>query len=219
MVYRFGRFTVDADTRQLLRDGEEMHITPKAFELLDLLLANRARAVPKAELQERMWPSTFVDETNLATLIAEIRRVLSDTSANPQFVRTLYGFGYRFVGQVTVDGGAPRAERPPARLWLLFEARQIPLMEGVNVIGRAPDAAIQIDSPSLSRYHARIVVTQGEATLEDMSSKNGTVLNGERVSTPTLLADDSEIRLGAIVLTFRTRSPISATESLPADDA
>jgi len=215
MVYRFGRFTVDADTRQLLRDGEEMHLTPKAFDLLDLLLENRVRAVSKAELQERMWPSTFVEETNLATLIGEIRRVLSDASANPRFVRTLYGFGYRFVSPVTVDGDPPCTERPPARLWLLFEARHIPLMEGVNVIGRAPDAAIQIDSPSMSRYHARIVVTQGEATLEDMNSKNGTALNGKRISTPTPLADDSEIRLGAIVLRFRTRSPISATESMP----
>jgi DNA-binding winged helix-turn-helix (wHTH) protein len=219
MAYHFGRFTVDADTRQLLRDGEEMHITPKAFELLDLLLANRVRAVSKAELQERMWPSTFVEQTNLATLIGEIRRVLSDTSGNPKFVRTLYSFGYRFVGQVTVDGDTPCTERPPARLWLLFEARQIPLMEGVNIIGRAPDAAIQIDSPGISRYHARIVVAQGEATLEDMSSKNGTVLNGKQISAPTPLADDSEIRLGSIVLTFRTRSPISATESMPAGDA
>jgi DNA-binding winged helix-turn-helix (wHTH) protein len=215
MLYRFEEFTLDDDTRRLLSKGEEVHITPKAFQLLQLLLANRARAVSKIELQQQIWPSTFVEETNLATLVAEIRRVLHDGAANPKFVRTVYGFGYRFVGDVTVHASAIDREGPRIKLWLMFEGHQLPLMEGVNVIGRGPDAAIQIDSPGLSRSHARILVALGEATLEDLGSKNGTYLNGGRITTPHRLAEGNEIRLGAIVLTFRITSQASITQTVP----
>src|SRR5262249_41748030 len=89
LVYRFADFTLDPGTRQLLWNGAEVHLAPKAFDLLVMLAANRARAVSKEELQQRLWPSTFVEETNLATLIAEIRRTLRDSAASPRFVRTI----------------------------------------------------------------------------------------------------------------------------------
>jgi DNA-binding winged helix-turn-helix (wHTH) protein len=217
--YRFGGFTLDHDTRQLLANGDEVHLSPKAFDLLALLVTNRTRAVSKAELQQRLWPSTFVEETNLATLAAEIRRALRDSAANPRFVRTVYAFGYRFVGEVTADASATSLGQTRARLWLVFERRHIPLLEGANVIGRASDAAIPIDSPGISRHHARIVVTHGEATLEDLGSKNGTHLNGSRITAPCGLSDGNEIRLGAVVLTFRVASQMSATETVPSEGA
>jgi DNA-binding winged helix-turn-helix (wHTH) protein len=218
MVYRFGHFVLNSGTRELLRDGEETHLTPKAFELLELLLANCSRALSKAELQQQIWPSTFVEETNLATLVAEIRRVLGDTAANRTFIRTVYGFGYQFVGDTASDGGGVAAEHP-GRLWLTWESQQIPLMEGANIIGRAPDAAIRIDSPGISRYHARILVTSSSAALEDLGSKNGTKLNGKRITTMATLVDGDEIRIGTIVLAFLTRSRVSPTETLPAGEA
>lgn len=217
MAYRFGDFTLDPDTRQLLLNGDEIHLSPKAFDLLALLISNRPRAISKAELQQQLWPSTFVEETNLASLVVEIRRALGDTAANPRFVRTVYGFGYRFVGEMTVDALAARTEPSRTRLWLTFGRRQIPLMEGVNVIGRAADSAIQIDAPSISRYHARILVAHGEATLEDLGSKNGTHLNGSRITTRHPLCNGHEIRLGAIVLTFRMTSETSPTETVPTE--
>ena len=217
MAYRFGDFTLDPDTRQLLLNGRDIHVSPKAFDLLALLVENRTRAVSKAELQQRLWPSTFVEETNLASLIAEIRRALGDPATSPRFVRTVYGFGYQFIDEVTVRVAANRSERPRARLWLIFERRQIPLLEGVNVIGRGPDAAIQIDSPGVSRHHARIVVADGEATLEDLGSKNGTDLNGTRITTPRHVCHGDEIRLGTIVLTLRISSPVSPTETVPVE--
>jgi DNA-binding winged helix-turn-helix (wHTH) protein len=214
--YRFDRFALDHDTRQLLSNGDEIHLSPKAFDLLSLLVANRARAVSKVELQQRLWPTTFVQETNLATLAAEVRRALRDSTASPRFVRTVYGFGYRFVGDVTADEGLAGPEAAPASLWLVFERRRIPLVTGANVIGRAADAAIPIDSPGMSRHHARIVVTHGEATLEDLGSKNGTHLNASRIVMPCRLADGDEIRLGAVVLTFRIASHMSPTETVSA---
>ena len=166
------------------------------------------------ELQQRLWPSSFVEETNLATLIAEIRRTLGDSAGNPRFIRTIYGFGYRFVGELTEGTGASRSDQPRVKLWLIAERRHIPLLEGTNVIGRAEDAAIQVDSPGISRYHARILVTAADATLEDLGSKNGTYVNGTLVTTRSL-SDGDEIRLGSTVLTFRIVSPTSQTETLP----
>jgi DNA-binding winged helix-turn-helix (wHTH) protein len=215
LPHRFGDFTLDPGTRQLLWSGAEVHLSPKAFDLLALLVANHARAVSKEELQQRLWPSTFVEETNLATLIAEIRRALSDSAASPRFVRTIYGFGYRFVGDLIEDVAASRSEPLRVRLWLLVEHRQIPLLEGPNVIGRGEDAAIQMDAPGVSRHHARILVAGSDATLEDLGSKNGSYVNGTLV-TSRRLSDRDEIRLGATVLTFRIASQTSPTETLPA---
>lgn len=175
MVYRFGEFALDRDTRQLIGDSGEVHLSPKAFELLVTLLANRPRAISKAELQQHLWPSTFVEETNLAGLVFEIRRALRDPASSPQFVRTVYGFGYRWVGEATDDTESQQSSHDSSRLCLIIENRSLILMEGANVIGRAPDATISIEARGVSRHHARIVVSQGEATLEDLGSKNGTL--------------------------------------------
>ena len=214
MVYRFGDFTFDHDVRQLTLNTAEVHLSPKAFELLALLLANRSRAVSKAELQQHLWPSTFVEETNLAGLVAEIRRALRDSASGPMFVRTVYGFGYRFVGDVTVDTLPTRPASGRVKLFVIVGQREIVLMAGVNVIGREPPATIQLDGRGLSRHHARIHVSDGDATLEDLGSKNGTHVNGRRITLPVRLSDGDEIRLGAISMTFRVASPASPTETV-----
>src|SRR5262245_35050738 len=158
-TFRFASFSLDPATRQLVHDGREVSLSPKAFQLLLLLVANRDRAVSKQELQQTLWPSTFVLETNLASLIAEIRRALDDDASKPRFVRTIHRFGYRFVGQVDgageVAGGVPAV----AKYWLAWELRQIPLTQASNLIGRGTDTAIWIDAPGVSRHHARIVIT------------------------------------------------------------
>ena len=214
--YRFGPFTLDYGTRQLLSDADEIHLSPKAFELLTILLANRPRAVSKAELQERLWPSTFVEETNLAGLVAEIRRALADSATRPVFLRTVYRFGYRFVGEVVESDAGPRAMPAGPRPCVVFENRQTLLLEGANIIGRASDSTIQCDATGVSRHHARILVSTGEATLEDLESKNGTYLHGERIMSARL-ADGDEIRLGTARLTFRIKPPLGPTETVTTD--
>lgn len=214
--YRFGRFQLDYGTRQLLLDGDEIHLSPKAFELLAILVNNRPRAVSKAELQERLWPSTFVEETNLAGLVTEIRRALGDSATRPVFLRTVYRFGYRFVADVVESDAAVQATASGPRPCLVFENRQAMLLEGANVIGRAPDATIVCDAIGVSRHHARILVSKGEATLEDLGSKNGTYLKGERI-TSAHLEDGDEIRLGTATLTFQLKPPMGPTETVSAD--
>ena len=216
MSHRFDRFVLDTDTRQLLLEGAQIHLSPKAFELLAFLLDHRRRAIAKTELQERLWPSTFVEETNLAGLVAEIRRALGDSATRPVFVGTVYGFGYRFVGQTLEPDPAPAAP-PGPRLTLIFENRHTVLLEGASVIGRAPDATIRCEAAGVSRHHARIVVANGQATLEDLGSKNGTYLRRQRIASAPL-SDGDEIRLGTASLTFRVMSPLGPTETVLTDD-
>ena len=213
MPLRFGSFVLDTDTRQLLLDDEEIHLAPKAFELLLLLLVNRPRALSKAELLEHLWPSTFVEETNLAGLVAEIRRALRDSATQPAYLRTVYRFGYRFVGDVVESGVPVPAWLAGPRSYLVFENRTIVLLEGANTIGRAADATIQCDVSGVSRHHARIVVSGGRATLEDLGSKNGTYVRRERV-TSVSLSNGDEIQLGKATLTFRIDPPLDPTDTL-----
>jgi DNA-binding winged helix-turn-helix (wHTH) protein len=215
MPYRFGPFTLDPGTRRLLRDTDEIHLSPKAFELLHFLIEDRARAIPRAELHQRLWPSTFVLETNLASLVAEVRRALADSADDPQYVRTMHRVGYWFIGRVTEGGSeAPVARSTTGvRYWLIWETRQVALSEGENIIGRAPDAGVWIDAAGVSRHHARITVSEA-AILEDLGSKNGTFVRGRRVTTPQPLTDGDQIRLGSVVVTFRLPPAAGSTETV-----
>jgi DNA-binding winged helix-turn-helix (wHTH) protein len=206
---------LDSDARQLLRNDAEVALSPKAFHLLLVLIENRSRAISKQELQQQLWPSTFVLETNLAGLVAEVRRALSDPAEHSTYVRTMHRFGYRFIGDVQAAGGAPASSQRPLKYWLLWETKQVPLTEGDNLVGRGVDASVWIDAPGVSRHHARIVVQHGEATLEDLGSKNGTYVGDSRVSIPHRLVNGDQIRVGSVVLTFRIPEPPGSTETAP----
>jgi DNA-binding winged helix-turn-helix (wHTH) protein len=86
----FDPFTLDLDTRQLTRGNREIHLAPKALELLATLVLDRPKVVSKAILQERLWPGAFVVEANLSNLVAEIREALGDSARAPRFVRTVW---------------------------------------------------------------------------------------------------------------------------------
>src|SRR5262245_22304308 len=130
VIFRFDCFALDADTRRLLRDGEEVHLSPKALHLLQLLVENRARAMSRADLQKALWPTTFVLDTNLASLVKEIRRALEDTAETPRFVRTVHRFGYWFIGEVR-DAVVPSPTAVPAsRSWLVWSTRTFSVVVG-----------------------------------------------------------------------------------------
>ena len=213
MRIRFGPFTLDLECRQLIRASREIHLEPKAFELLSALVLERPKALSKADLQERLWPGTFVAEANLSNLVAEIRAALGDPARAPKFVRTAHRFGYAFCGDAVslTDLG----DAMPARLWCGLEAngRRFPLPSGEHVIGRDADVEIRFDTSTVSRRHARVVVTADAAVLEDCGSKNGTFLGNEQVTSPVALADGDIIRIGSVLATFHISAPFGVTET------
>ena len=210
MKVRFHSFALDAHTRQLTRDGADVHLSPKAFDALVLLLERRPAVVQKAELRERLWPGVHVVDANLTNVIAEIRQALEQSEA-PPLVRTVHRVGYAFCGEA-VDADAEPAVEPSAaaRFWVVWKDRAIVLADGDNVIGRDAGCAVWIDDDSVSRRHARIRVPRGEvrqgATLEDLNSTNGTYVGAHRVSEMKALENGDRIRVGTVTLVFRTRT-------------
>lgn len=212
MKIRFGPFTLDLDTRQLTEGRREIHLAPKAFDLLSALIAERPKLLSKGVLQERLWPATFVAEANLSNLIAEIREALNDQARAPRFIRTSHGFGYAFCGEAISSAEAePRADRPSC--WLEWDTRRFPLSPGEHVIGRDADVEVRLDSSTVSRRHARLVVTAEGTVLEDFGSKNGTFRGNERVTAPIRLADGDAIRIGSFVVTFHARGLTMSTDT------
>lgn len=203
VTLRFAEFEFDTGARRLTRGGAEVHLTPKAFELLAALLEHRPRALSKAELHDLLWPATFVAESNLAALVNEVRKGLHDGAAQSRFVRTVPRFGYSFCGDV-IEGPWPLTT-PAAgpTYWLILETGRIELVQGENLVGRDPHAEAWIDLPTVSRRHARIVIAGGAARLEDLGSKNGTCLRGQRLDAPETLRDRDPILFGSVPVTFR----------------
>ena len=113
MRARFGEYTLDTEQRQLLRGDRPLHLTPKAFALLEYLIERQPRVLTKSQILEHVWPATFVTEANLASLVKEIRKALGDEAEAPRFIRTVRGFGYGFGADVEgepVSGAASLAE-------------------------------------------------------------------------------------------------------------
>jgi DNA-binding winged helix-turn-helix (wHTH) protein len=197
----FGPFTLDAETRQLLRAGSEIHVSPKAFDLLCHLIERRPTVVDKAELLERIWPDAFVVDGNLNVLIGEIRRALDDAARQPRYIRTVHGVGYAFCGDAT-NATEPTPRGRPAPAWLVSSDRTFRLEEGANLIGRDPGSVVWLDSPSVSRRHARLTVDTPNRrfVLEDLNSTNGCVVRGATVDGPAELSDGDPIVIGSVEL-------------------
>jgi DNA-binding winged helix-turn-helix (wHTH) protein len=215
---RFGHFDLDSDTRQLLRDGEDVHLSPKAFAVLSVLLAKRPNVVAKADLFGEIWPDVFVVDANLNVLVGEIRRALDDDAQSPRFIRTVHGIGYAFCGQVTEPGPAAGSGRSvrlqpdrviegggAVRFWLAWKNQTFSLEEGDNIIGRDPRCEVWVDHSGVSRRHAsiRIEGAQSRPVLTDLESTNGTFVAGKRITEATPLADGDAIKVGSVTLKFR----------------
>lgn len=114
-LYQFGDFAVDADQRVLLRHGKPVPLTPKVFDTLLILIESAGQLIAKEELMSRLWPNTFVEETNLTFNIRELRKCFGDNARSPVFIETVARRGYRFIAKVeevlSEDGGGSVSER------------------------------------------------------------------------------------------------------------
>ena len=205
----FDGFILDTGGRRLLRDGREVPVSPKAFQLLELLVSKRPDAVSKAAIQDAVWPSTHVVEANVANIVGEIRTALHDDRRHARYIRTVPRFGYAFIG----DEAAP-AESGPTLLLALGDV-EYRLCSGINDLGRSKQEYRGLfDSPTVSRQHARIVVRGATATIEDLGSKNGTFVGQARISGPIELQDGDVVRLGSATAIFCCRACDGSTQTL-----
>lgn len=110
---QFGAFILDLGLQRLTRDGRVVPLKPKAYDLLCMLLENRARLVTRAELMDWLWPRQHVDEANLSQTVYELRRALGESARDPRYIVNVPRRGYRFRGGVveesdSANSGAPR---------------------------------------------------------------------------------------------------------------
>ena len=211
----FGECEFDSGRRMVLRHRRATPLSPKAFQLLELLLDRRPEAVSKTELLERLWPETFVSDASLHNVVAELRATLGDKARAARYIRTVPRYGYAFHGDARPAPPPDSAvgRRAVAGPRLVSRRREWLLSEGSNVVGRDHDCAVRIDSTTISRHHARIIVTRGEATVEDLGSKNGTYVNGQRIQETVAIEVGGRIRVGAVTMIYHMLNALPSTET------
>jgi DNA-binding winged helix-turn-helix (wHTH) protein len=194
MVVRFADFVFDADARAVTRGGEPVPVSPRTLRLLEVLIAAYPRALSKRELMQALWGNVLVEEKNLKTTVSDLRNALGD----PDLVRTVQRYGYAF-------GIEPASDSPPARSYRLHgDGIRVSLSSAEAIIGRHPGCDVCIDSPDISRHHAKITMQADGVQIEDLKSKNGTRVWNERIVGPKMLEDGDRIRIGEVTLVFRT---------------
>ena len=202
MQYTFGDCRFNVASRELTRKGQAVHLSPKAFDLLRLLIEKRPAVLSKQDLMSSLWPDTFVVEANLPVLVGELRAAIGDRAAATSASKTHHGIGYSFAADV-VESSAPKlgATHVPEVL-LKVGTRRIALGPGLNGVGRDPACDVFLNDASVSRSHAHITVSAETATVVDVGSKNGTFVRGTRIAEATPLVDGDALRFGSIEAEF-----------------
>jgi DNA-binding winged helix-turn-helix (wHTH) protein len=195
----FDGFTLARDRRQLLDGGVEVRLSPKAFALLACLVERRPRVVSKRELMDLLWPDVIVEEQNVKNLVNELRTALGDRAKAPRFIRTAFGLGYAFCGDVSGPDAA--AVQPLVAAHLVAAGHLHTIFAGENLLGRGADCSVILDGRGVSRHHARITASTAGLVVEDLGSKNGTWLNDCRIDSPRPLHHGDTLRAGTVALT------------------
>ena len=177
-----------------------------------MLIESRPAALSKEQLHERLWPATFVSDATLTSLVAELRTALGENATSRALRADGPSVRLRFQGDRNGARVAPDTSRSTAVLDYLGIGASA-LDEGEHLLGRDRDVAVWLDSPTVSRHHARIRVVGETATIEDLGSKNGTYLHGEPLARPSTLTDGDELRLGSVPLKFRLLGISSSTQT------
>lgn len=211
MLFAFAEFVLDVGQRRLLREGRDVRLGLKAFELLHMLLARSPSALSKDEMIAHVWPETFVTESSLTTLVGELRTALDDQASQPRFIRTIHSYGYAFQCAIRYE---PDVGVMLSSWRLIHGSREIILAVGEITLGRSGPGVVAFDVPGVSRRHARLTIRGDLMTLQDLGSKNGTWVGQVPATTPICVKDGDEIRLGPLVVVVRSSGLELPTETV-----
>lgn len=214
MRYSFADCQLDTTSREFSRNGGEIHLSPKAYELLLLLVEHRPRVMTKQELMEGLWPGTFVVEANLPVLIGELRDAFGEKSRGSGAIKTHHGIGYSFAAEVEEHRSRPSRAVGRCRIFLVVDGQRSKLMPGEHQVGREPDCEVFLNHPDVSRCHARITVDGDTVTVEDLASKNGTMLNGRKITKSKKLVNGDTLTFGTVETTIEIWDPSPSTVTI-----
>jgi DNA-binding winged helix-turn-helix (wHTH) protein len=213
--FTLGDWLVEPEIGRITREEQIVKLRPRAMDVL-VCLANTSAgiAATKQHIIDTVWHTDFVSEQVVAQVITELRAALGDNARSPKFIETVPRRGYRLMTPArAVEADRHEATQKTPSFSLKADDHEYPLSQGSVVIGRAPDATIQIDRSEVSRWHARITIEGSTVTLEDLGSKNGTFLNTPPVVEPTRLQAGDEIWIGISVARLRLAVAGEATET------
>jgi DNA-binding winged helix-turn-helix (wHTH) protein len=218
--FRVGEWLVQPSLDRLSGESRVVHLRPKLMDVLVYLAEHVGEVLPKDDIIAAVWAQQFLAESVLTRSITELRQALGDDPEAPRYIETVTKRGYRLIA--AVEDVAPP---PPGRAQgggvavVSYAGKRIQLADGESVIGRGPDAVVRIDAMPVSRHHARILFREGRALLEDLHSKNGTLLDETPVQGAVELADGATIRIGPAQLVFHLVGALGSTETSPAATA
>jgi DNA-binding winged helix-turn-helix (wHTH) protein len=153
---------VQPSLNRIEREAEVVHLEPKVMDLLVYLAGRAGKVVPKAQLIDEVWRTEFIAESALTRAIGELRRALGERAREPHYLETITKRGYRVIATVEYLGAPPPEDHDEGHeeeiaipCAVMLGEREILLGPGDNVIGRATDVAVRIDSTAVSRHHSR----------------------------------------------------------------
>ena len=222
-------WTVEPQCNRISNGEISVHLEPKAMKVL-LCLADRAgEVVTRQALVDNVWATEFISDSTLTHTVADLRRALADDARAPRFIETIPKRGYRLVAEMVADSlpnaaadGRRRVRVPLAVIigervrvsnreasilsdhFLFLGDQEIPLTDRTIFFGRGEEADIQILVPEVSRCHARIEIESVAVMIEDLGSKNGTLVNNEPIDRRFELASGDAISIGPTTLVFRS---------------
>ncbi len=201
--FRLGHWLVEPKLGQISCGERTVRVRPRAMELLACLAAAGGDVVSRQQLIDTVWRTSFVSDNVVSQVVTELRQALGDDARRPTYIQNVPRRGYRLVARVTYLEGEPVGGGQTSQFTLASGLATHALKPGGNLVGRGSSADIRIDLSEVSRSHARIVVEGGTVTIEDLGSKNGTFVNGRRISGLHPLAEGDEVRLGSPAARFR----------------
>ena len=217
--FRLGVWLVEPRLNRLTRNGESIQIELKMMDVLVCLARNAGEVVTRGHLVDSVWDEGFVADNTITHAVAELRKAFGDDHRDPRFIETIHRRGYRLIAPVHINEALSVMSSAPYLSFLaVARGLEIPLNEGENLIGRAPDAAVTIPSMKVSRHHARITVVHDTASLADLGSKNGTFLNGTRIQQPVPLDGGDLIGVGCETETIRIVDSLGRRTTEPDSD-
>ena len=146
MMATWDGFVLDPDARRLSGPDGDIHVEPQVFDVLVLLVAERARVVPKTEILEVVWGDQFVSESALTTRIKQARRSLGDDGRTQRYIRNVHGRGYQFVGQLDGADDQEPSAASPAR-----PSNPEPSIRSARPLDLAREIAVDDDFPFVGR--------------------------------------------------------------------
>lgn len=210
-MFRFGDFELDLDRYELRRGGEVVKTEPRVLEVLNFLIEHRARVVPKEELLDTIWRDVHVSESAMTTAIRDARRALGDSSAEPRWIRTVYGRGFRFVGEIAqapvAPSPAPAPKPTPASTRKSIAVLPFADLSPAHDQGHFCDGLAEELINTLTRIHELRVISRAMAfdfRADDDLRALGEKLGVEHVLRGSVRKDGERLRISVHLVDVRT---------------